>query len=134
MTSRSVTTISAWCKVRTSASPTPRHHFVGRSNCSKPLLDMQPDDAKTLSDMGSIYNNIGLLLDRQKRHADAETAFQKAISLQRKAFDAAPDVARYRELLQNHYANYVKSLRSHEKRHEAAKLLQERDNLLAGSR
>ena len=97
------------------------------------LLNVQTDDAKTLSDMGGIYNNLGLLFDRQNRLVDAEAAFQKAISLQRKAFDAAPDVARYRELLQNHYANYVRSLRSHEKRREADKLIQERDSLLAGS-
>jgi tetratricopeptide (TPR) repeat protein len=99
----------------------------------QPLLDAQPDDAKTLSDAGGMYNNLGLLFDRLRRFDDADAAYKQAIRLQRAAFDGAPDVRQYRKLLHNHYVNYAKSLRIQNKGLDADKVSQERNTLFAGS-
>jgi serine/threonine protein kinase/Flp pilus assembly protein TadD len=100
----------------------------------QPLVSADPDDAKMLSDTGGIYNNLGLLFDRLKRFDDAKSAYEQAILHQRRAFETSPDVSRYRELLQNHYANFVESLRAQNKQPEADKLVHQRRSLLAGPR
>jgi serine/threonine protein kinase/Flp pilus assembly protein TadD len=100
----------------------------------QPLIDAAPEEAKLHSDMGGIYNNLALLFDRLQRFADAKSAYEHAIIHQRRAFEISPDVSRYRELLQNHYANLVKFLRSQNKQPEADEFVQERETLFAGHR
>jgi serine/threonine protein kinase/tetratricopeptide (TPR) repeat protein len=97
------------------------------------LADAEPTDAATLSNLGGVYNNLGLLCDRQHRAADAEENFRQAVHFQRQALEAAPQVARYRTLVDNHYANYVQCLRGQKKSQEAAVATRERDGLLAGA-
>jgi hypothetical protein len=91
-----------------------------------------PSDARTLSNLGGAYNNLGLLFDAQRRSADAEAAYQSAIDFQKQALAAAPESGRYRELLSNHYANFAKCLVQQKKQQAAERIVAERTSLLAG--
>jgi eukaryotic-like serine/threonine-protein kinase len=95
------------------------------------LLAATPNDEAALSNVGGVYNNLGLLLAGQHRYADAETAYQSAIRLQKQAFEAAPTSRRYRDLLDNHFANFAACLREQSKQDAAEQLLAESKSLLA---
>jgi hypothetical protein len=69
------------------------------------LVALEGKDPTYLSSLAGIYNNLGIaLLDNQKT-ADASRAFSMAIKHQRRAIDLAPDVDRFRYLLDTHFRN-----------------------------
>src|SRR5262249_54462766 len=69
------------------------------------LLAARPDDLKRHSDVGASFNNVGMTLAAQGKHREALEQFEKALEHQRRAFDKAPQVPRYRLFLRNHYSN-----------------------------
>jgi tetratricopeptide (TPR) repeat protein len=95
------------------------------------LVSVEPTDARTLSNLGGVYNNLGLLFNRQQHYPEAEGAFQQAIKFQKQAVEAAPAATTYRELLGNHYANYAKCLRNQRKLSAADDVARQRKALLA---
>ena len=63
------------------------------------------------SSLGGIYNNLGLVLESQGRRRDAASAYSQAIEYQKTARDLAPQVRRFRDLLNKHCDNHARVLR-----------------------
>jgi serine/threonine protein kinase/tetratricopeptide (TPR) repeat protein len=95
------------------------------------LIAAEEHDAKTLSNQGSVWNNLGMLFNAQARFSEAEGAYQHAIEYQRKALDAAPEQASFRRLLDNHYVNFAECLRKQNKRAAADEIQRQRKSLAA---
>ena len=97
------------------------------------LLAAKPGDAETWSNQGSVWNNLGLVFDQQKRFTNAEKAYQQAIANQRRALDSVPKNERYRALLSQHYLNNVRNLEKQAKYDAAVQAAVERKQLWSGN-
>jgi eukaryotic-like serine/threonine-protein kinase len=84
--------------------------FQKSAQLQEALLAAQPADAETHSNQGSVWNNLGMLYDQQKRYAEAEKSYRQAIANQQVALDAGPRNDRYRALLNRHYLNLTRNL------------------------
>jgi hypothetical protein len=83
------------------------------------LLVAGRNDPQLLSNQGSVWNNLGMLLDRQRQSENAEKAYREAVHYQRQAFEAVVDNEHYRLLLSKHLHNLAGNLHSQSK-HDAA--------------
>src|SRR5262249_45397396 len=97
------------------------------------LLAAQPNDAETRSNQGSVWNNLGMLLDQQKNYEYAERSYRKAIVNQQIAFDAAPKNERYKSLLSGHYSKLAWNLDKQSKYDAAVEAAVARKQLWAGN-
>ena len=96
------------------------------------LLTVAPNDTEILSNQGSVWNNLGMLYDRQRQLVDAEKAYQQAVSNQRRALDGSKANERYRALLSQHYLNFAKNLNGQLKYDAAVEIVNKRKQLWAG--
>jgi tetratricopeptide (TPR) repeat protein len=101
-------------------------------NLDDALLAARPGEARVLSEVGGILNNLGMLHQRRRQNVAAEAAFSRAIDVQRQALAAEPDNAATRAMLSKHYFNCARLLRSTGRRAEALELCLERRGLWAG--
>ena len=75
------------------------------------LPEEQDGDGRAAADWsrrGGIWNNLGLVLRKLGRTEEAAQAFDEAIVWQNRACQAAPNVDRFRKLLEQHRANREK--------------------------
>ena len=73
------------------------------------LVAAHPRNPEYLSGLAGIHNNLGLLLLRENRVAEATDAFHAAVARQTAALELAPEVKRFREMLDTHRANLEKA-------------------------
>ncbi|MEM9656913.1 MAG: protein kinase, partial [Planctomycetota bacterium] len=73
------------------------------------LLKASPGDVQTLSALGGITNNMGMLHQAQEDWSQARGFFEQAVAYQSKALQNAAHSAHIRELLSNHLSNLAES-------------------------
>jgi serine/threonine protein kinase/tetratricopeptide (TPR) repeat protein len=81
------------------------------------------------SAIGGIYNNLGLVQEKQRRLNDAAESYLHAIRFQQRAHLGSPRVARFRELLNRHYEQGSRVMRQTGNYRQAAHWLAERQAL-----
>jgi tetratricopeptide (TPR) repeat protein len=69
------------------------------------LQSMFPDHAETQSTLAGVLNNYGFLLQQQGQNAEAAQSFKDAIEAQSAAARLAPNVMRYKNLINQHREN-----------------------------
>ncbi|MCA9099734.1 MAG: tetratricopeptide repeat protein, partial [Planctomycetales bacterium] len=77
------------------------------------LLDLEAaqGDANTLSRLGGVYNNLGMVYMDRQEWDKARGMFAEAAQRQRAALESAPQMTFYRESLSKHYFNLASCLR-----------------------
>jgi tetratricopeptide (TPR) repeat protein len=93
------------------------------------LIRRYPGDINDISNLGGMYNNLAMTLRTLDQLESAATALEKAIELQRQAYEAAPEVGQFRAFLNNHYYNYGELLRKAGRVDEAVKVAFQRKSL-----
>jgi len=83
------------------------------------VVEDYPDVPGYRSSLGGVWNNRGIALERRGQLAAAAESFRQAIEHQEIAAASAPGVARFREFLEKHRANYRRVLRLLERPDEA---------------
>jgi hypothetical protein len=81
------------------------------------------------SAIGGIYNNLGLVQEKQQRLSDAAASYSQAIRFQRRAHLKSPQVARFGELLNRHYKQGSRVMRQMGHYHQAAQWVAARQAL-----
>ena len=103
--------------------------FTRALTIQQDLVKSHPHDIRLLSGLGGIHNNLGMVYQKSDRLADASTAFQQAIAVQKRALDCAPAVDSIRESLSKHYYNYAVALRANGRPSEAVSAILARRKL-----
>ena len=98
----------------------------------RPLLKAGTDKATSLSNMGGIYNNKGMLWTRRGNSTEASMDYVKAIDLQKRALRVAAWRCAHAALLSNHYGNYAHTLRDEGQLAEAMEIVVARRALWEG--
>ncbi len=93
------------------------------------LVKEDSHDVELRSTLGGMYNNLGFVLEGEKRPEDALTAYGQAVEHQRQAMSQSPDTTRYRVFLSRHYINYARMLREAGRVDEALQTSLARRNL-----
>jgi hypothetical protein len=75
------------------------------------LVEQDRQNVDLQSELGVMYNDLGVVLEELKRAPEAVTAYEKAVDHQRHAVASAAGIARYRQYLSKHYFNYGQALR-----------------------
>ncbi len=91
-----------------SVSRTPWRLSSRRAQHFARLVEEHPQALEHHSSLGGVHNNLGMAYERLKRPEDALAAYRLAVERQRVAFEAAPQIDRYREFLSTHYANLAR--------------------------
>ena len=76
------------------------------------LAEEHPQALEHHSSLGGVHNNIGMAYEGLERTQEALAAYTLAVQQQRMAFEAAPQIDRYREFLSTHYVNLGRTQRA----------------------
>ena len=96
------------------------------------LVSDYPGELNYRSCLGGALNNRAMASERLGQAAAAETDFRAAIEHQRLAFEGAPDIARFRQFLSNHYWNLGQFLQRQGRSRKALEIALERKQLWLG--
>jgi tetratricopeptide (TPR) repeat protein len=76
----------------------------------KRIFEREPAVLEYSSELANCYNQLGLLYSGMREYAKAAECYELAIQRQDVAYTAAPQIARYRLSLSNHYFNLANAL------------------------
>lgn len=96
------------------------------------LVSDYPGELNYRSCLGGALNNRAMASERLGHLAAAEADFRAAIEHQRLAFEGAPEIARFRQFLSNHYWNLGQFLKRQGRAREALEIALERKRLWLG--
>ena len=74
------------------------------------LVAICPKEINCENSLGGTLNNLGMTLEQMGRLDEALLVYREGIEHQQFVVDAAPTLARFREILSIQYANYVRAL------------------------
>lgn len=95
----------------------------------KQLIHQNPSNVHHHSTLGSMYGNLGTVLEDRSQISEAAQAYSLAIDHQQAAFDAAPRNAEIRDYLSRHLFRYASALRQLGRAEEAVELTLRRKQL-----
>ncbi|BBO34671.1 serine/threonine-protein kinase [Lacipirellula parvula] len=94
--------------------------FAASEEIALQLAQDYPRELTFRSLAGAVLNNRAMAIESSGRAEESLPVYQTSIKHQQIAFDAAPQIAEYREFLSKHFFNYARALRAAGRLQDAA--------------